>query len=69
MKQIHMRLYLFLLLVSVSVLSMAQMQVTGVVVDDKGESLPGVNVQILGQNKGYFISIIDTLGMKRCILT
>jgi len=36
---------------------MAQIPVSGVVVDEKGESLPGVNVQIKGQNKGTVTDI------------
>jgi TonB-linked SusC/RagA family outer membrane protein len=53
----HLRIYLLLLSVAVSVLAMAQIPVTGVVVDEKGESLPGVNVQIKGQNKGTVTDI------------
>ncbi len=53
----HLRIYLFFLAVSASLLSMAQIPVSGVVVDEKGESLPGVNVQIKGQNKGTVTDI------------
>ena len=52
MKQIYLRLFMFLVAVTVSVFAAAQMQVSGVVVDEKGESLPGVNVQIQGLSKG-----------------
>ena len=55
MKQL--RMYLLLLSVAVSALAMAQIPVSGVVVDEKGESLPGVNVQIKGQNKGTVTDI------------
>lgn len=53
----YLRIYLFFLAVSASLLSMAQIPVSGVVVDEKGESLPGVNVQIKGQNKGTVTDI------------
>jgi len=55
MKQL--RMYLLLLSVAVSALAMAQIPVSGVVVDEKGESLPGVNVQIKGQSKGTVTDI------------
>lgn len=53
----HLRIYLFFLLVQATLLSMAQIPVSGVVMDEKGESLPGVNVQIKGQNKGTVTDI------------
>lgn len=55
MKQL--RIYLLLLSVAVSVLAMAQIPVSGVVVDEKGESLPGVSVQIQGLNKGTITDV------------
>lgn len=52
MKQISLRFYLFITTVLVSVLASAQIPVSGIVVDEKGESLPGVNILIKDQNKG-----------------
>ena len=53
----NLRIYLILLTISVSLISFAQIPVSGIVVDEKGESLPGVNVQIKGQNKGTVTDI------------
>ena len=57
MKQIHLRLYLLFITVAFSLISMAQIPVSGIVIDEKGELLPGVSVQVKNQNKAAVTDI------------
>lgn len=62
MKKLTVKLWLFLLLLTATAAN-AQISITGVVVDEKGELLPGVNVMLKGTSKGTITDIDGKFGI------
>ncbi|MDD2798061.1 MAG: TonB-dependent receptor [Bacteroidales bacterium] len=63
MKNLQQRIVFLLIGILISTLSMAQVSVTGIVFDEKGETLPGVNVLIKGEQKGTITNFDGKFGL------
>ena len=59
MKKSRLRLVILFLAVLTTTLTFAQIQISGIITDEKGESLPGVNIQLKGSNK---VTVADVEG-------
>ncbi len=63
MKRIYLRFYFLVISSMLSVMLFAQISVTGIVYDSKGESLPGVSVLVKGLSKGTITDFNGKFGV------